>query len=160
MLYFFRFALDHNLMYAKLVGQGTLRPRICVKYFLSFPQKNLVQRKLRQTKYLLFNFWMIKETKTLILPNFQVPSCFFCWGEYNVENLKLIRRHHKNVKTHLKGKKIYLFFKNKKACSEKDTFFSPFFNGFHSGTLVQVIGNKSTDLGFFFSQIRFGSVWS
>ena len=34
--------------------------------------------------------------------------------EYSVENLKLIRQHHKNCKTHLKGKKfIYLFYNNK-----------------------------------------------
>ena len=30
--------------------------------------------------------------------------------------------------------------------SENKTFFNPFFNGFHSSTLVQVIGNKSADL--------------
>ena len=27
-----------------------------------------------------------------------------------------------------------------------ETFFNPFFNGFHSSALVQVIGNKSADL--------------
>jgi ankyrin repeat protein len=32
------------------------RPRILIKYFLSFPQKTCRQRKLRQTKCLLFNF--------------------------------------------------------------------------------------------------------
>ena len=37
------------------------------------------QRKLRQTKCLLFDFWMIKLTKTLILPNCQLPNGFF-WG--------------------------------------------------------------------------------
>jgi hypothetical protein len=36
--------------------------------------------------------------------------------------------------------------------SENETVFNPFFNGFHSSTLVQVIGNKSADLGLFFSQ--------
>ena len=30
--------------------QLPLRPRICMKYFLSFPQKNKQQRKLRQTR--------------------------------------------------------------------------------------------------------------
>ena len=35
-------------------------------------------------------------------------------GEYNVQNLKLIRQHHKNCKTHPKGKKfIYSFYNNK-----------------------------------------------
>ena len=53
----------------------SVRPGICVKYFLSFPQKKTChQRKLRQTKCLLYNFWMIKLTKTPILPNFQVPN--------------------------------------------------------------------------------------
>ena len=38
-------------------GHATLGPGICVKYFLSFPQKKTCrQRKLRQTKCLLFNF--------------------------------------------------------------------------------------------------------
>ena len=32
------------------------RSGICVKYFHSFPQKTCHQRKLRQTKCLLFNF--------------------------------------------------------------------------------------------------------
>ena len=45
------------------------RPGICVKYFLSSPQKTCHQRKLRQTKCLLFNFWMMKLTNTPILPN-------------------------------------------------------------------------------------------
>ena len=59
-----------------------LRPRIRVKYFLSFPQKN--QGKLRQTKCLLFNFWVMKLTKTPILPNCQVPNGFF--GITKIEN--------------------------------------------------------------------------
>ena len=35
------------------------------------------QRKLRQTKFLLFNFWVIKLTNTPILPNCQVPNDLF-----------------------------------------------------------------------------------
>jgi hypothetical protein len=31
-------------------------------------------------------------------------------GEYNVENLKLIRHHHKNCKTHLKGNYFFILF--------------------------------------------------
>ena len=42
--------------------QLLLRPRICMKYFLSFPQKNRQQRKLRQTKCLLFNSFVIRFT--------------------------------------------------------------------------------------------------
>ena len=39
-------------------------PGICVIYFISFPQKkNCHQRKLRQTKCLLFNFWAVKLTQ-------------------------------------------------------------------------------------------------
>ena len=37
-------------------ARGPVRPRICVKYFLSLPQKTCYQRKLRQTKCILFNF--------------------------------------------------------------------------------------------------------
>ena len=39
---------------------------VCVKYFLSFSQKKKTyrQRKLRQTKCLLFNFWMIVDQNT------------------------------------------------------------------------------------------------
>ena len=44
------------------------RPGICVKYFLSFPQKN--QRKLRQTKCLLFNFWPKKAILHLVVSFF------------------------------------------------------------------------------------------
>jgi hypothetical protein len=76
-------------------------------------------------------------------------------GEYNVENLKLIRQHHKNCKTHPKGKKI-----SKELAQKTRLFFNPFFNDCHSSTHVQVIGNKSADLGLFFSQIRFGGVRS
>ena len=40
-----------------------LWPGICVKYFLLFLQKmNCHQKKLRQSKCLLLNFWMIKFT--------------------------------------------------------------------------------------------------
>ena len=35
------------------------RPKICVKYFLSFSQKTRHQRKLRQVKCSLFNFVII-----------------------------------------------------------------------------------------------------
>ena len=49
------------------------------EYFLSFPQKTSQQRKLRQTKCLLFNFWMIKLTKTPILPNCAKCQMAFCW---------------------------------------------------------------------------------
>ena len=42
--------------------QLPLRPRICINYFLSFPQKNRQQRKLRQTKCLLFNSLVIRFT--------------------------------------------------------------------------------------------------
>ena len=44
-------------------------PKLCVKYFH--------QRKLRQTRCLLFNFLMIKLIKTQILPNCQVQNGFF-----------------------------------------------------------------------------------
>ena len=34
----------------------SVRPGICVKYFLPFPQKTCHHRKLRKTKCILFNF--------------------------------------------------------------------------------------------------------
>ena len=43
-------------------------------------KKTSHQRKLRQTKCLLFNFWMIKLTKTTILPNCEVPNGFFWYN--------------------------------------------------------------------------------
>ena len=55
--------------------QERLRPRICVKYFLSFPQKNLSPEKT-ETNW-LFTFQFVILTKTPILPNFQVPNGFF-----------------------------------------------------------------------------------
>jgi hypothetical protein len=50
-----------------ILRQCALRPRICIKYFLSFPQKTCNQRKLKQT----FNFWMITLSQTLVLPKDQ-----------------------------------------------------------------------------------------
>ena len=40
------------------------------------PSKNCQQRKLRQIKFLLFNFGMIKLTKIIILANCQVLNGF------------------------------------------------------------------------------------
>ena len=104
-----------------------------------------------------------------------------CRGEYNVENLKLSWRCHKSCKTQPEGKKLSFIFQKQKSllkfsnnthlcilsrsilpkrCWKTRLVFNPFFNGFHSRTLVQVIGNKSADLVLFFSQIRFGRVRS
>ena len=47
-----------------------------------------------------------------------------------------------------------------KTMLENKTFFNSFFDGFHSSTLVQVIGNKPPGLGLFFSQIRLNRVRS
>ena len=65
---------QHSRLLKQARKSGPLWPGICVRYFFLFPQKTCYQRKLRQTKCLLFNFWMIKLTKTLILPNWQVPN--------------------------------------------------------------------------------------
>ena len=54
-----------------------LRPELCGKYFLSFPQKNLWPEKTEIAKCFLFNFWVIKLTKTTILPNCQVGKWLF-----------------------------------------------------------------------------------
>ena len=52
---------------------------MCKIFFLiqSKKKKTCRQRKLRQTKCLLFNFIIQKLTKTPILPNCQVPNDFF-----------------------------------------------------------------------------------
>ena len=39
-----------------IAGECCFRSGICAKYFLLFPQKSSYQRKLRQTKCLIFNF--------------------------------------------------------------------------------------------------------
>ena len=60
-----------------------VRPGICVKLFLSFP--------LRQTKCLLFNFWIIELTKTPILPYCQAPNGFFVQLFLSFMNYKIIQ---------------------------------------------------------------------
>ena len=47
------------------------------RYRIFVSSKSLSPKKLRQTKCLLFKFKIMKLTKTSILPNFQVPNCFF-----------------------------------------------------------------------------------
>ena len=48
------------------------------KMFSLVCSKTCQLRKLRQNECLLFNFCMIKLTKTPILPNLQVPNVLFC----------------------------------------------------------------------------------
>ena len=75
-MYIFGCWLINHVIYLKL--RVDIGPEyLCVKYFLSFPQKTCHQRKLWQTKSLLFNFWIIKLTKRQILPNCHVPNGFF-----------------------------------------------------------------------------------
>ena len=50
---------------------------MCKIFSLVLSKKPCHQRKLRQTKCLLFNFWMIKMTKTPIVLNWPVPNGFF-----------------------------------------------------------------------------------
>ena len=54
-----------------------IRTRNMCKIFSRSFKKTCRQRKLRQTKRLFFNFWMIKLTKAPILPNGQVLNGFF-----------------------------------------------------------------------------------
>ena len=60
--------------------EWTPRQAICIKHFLLFPQRICRQRKQRQTKHLLLNFWIIELTKTTILTNYQVPNGFFVYN--------------------------------------------------------------------------------
>ena len=53
-----------------------VRHRICVKHFLSFPQKNLSPDKTETNEVFTFQFLSDKLTKTPILPNVQVPNGF------------------------------------------------------------------------------------
>ena len=65
------------------------RPRICRKYFLSFPQKFLSPEKTEIAKCLLLNFLVMKLTKTPILHNCQVPSGLFWQNCYfTIQKLK------------------------------------------------------------------------
>ena len=75
------FTFEKNILPGALIPYcAIIRARFMCKYFLSFPQKTCHQRNLRQTKCLLFDFWMIKLTKIPILPNFQVPKWLFCYN--------------------------------------------------------------------------------
>ena len=58
------------LFYA--IFQSNLRLKICGKYFLLFPQKNLGPEKTDIARCLLFKLQVIKLIKTPILPNGQV----------------------------------------------------------------------------------------
>ena len=57
---------------------------------------------------------------------------------------------------------LYFLFRSilPKRCRKTRLFFNPFFNGSHSSTLVQIIGDKSPFLCLFFSQIRLARVRS
>ena len=55
--------------------------KICGKYFLSFPHKKpLTAEKTDIAKCFIFIFWVIKLTKTPILPNYQVPNGFLWYN--------------------------------------------------------------------------------
>ena len=64
----------------------------CTEIKILNPGSRDISQKLRQTKCLLFNFWMIRLTKTPILPNCQVQnSFFFCIiVHFNLQILKII----------------------------------------------------------------------
>jgi hypothetical protein len=61
---------------------------MCKIFFSRSLKKTCYQRKHRQTECLLFNFLMIKLTKTQILPNFHVQNDFF-WDKYKFYPLKI-----------------------------------------------------------------------
>ena len=85
--------------------------RICVKYFLSFPQKN--QRKLNQTKCSLFNFRMIELTNSPIVPNYRI-SLYSFRRNYSFSDLEIQRSQyirpkvtvHKCAET-IQGRKLF-----------------------------------------------------
>ena len=50
----------HGKSFFQIQRKQAISPRICVKYFLSHPQKTCHQRKLRQHKCLLLKFSLIE----------------------------------------------------------------------------------------------------
>ena len=55
------------------------------------PGSRDISQKLRQTKCLIFDFWMIRLTKTPILPNCQVQNSFFWYDiHFDLQTLKII----------------------------------------------------------------------
>ena len=66
--YFYIGILNHIF---GILNENRFWPGIWAKYFFSLPQKNLSPEKTEKI------FWMIKLTKTPILPNCQVPNGFF-----------------------------------------------------------------------------------
>ena len=66
-----------EIEFSQWLFESRHRPKICGKYFLLFSQKNLWPEKTEIAKCLLFNFWVIKLTKTPILPNYHVAKWLF-----------------------------------------------------------------------------------
>jgi hypothetical protein len=98
----------NNKLSKKYLVHSFLSAHSLIKYFLGLNQRfligklnNIIVYFLKKTTFL--NFKLEKFTALTPKWNFR--------GEYNLENLKLSRDHHKNQKTHPKGKYIfYLFF--------------------------------------------------
>ena len=73
----------------KKSAKKDLRPGMCVKYFLSFPQKKTVTREnwdklsVYFSKRSLFNFWMIKFTVIPKKAFWQLAICQnWCFGQF------------------------------------------------------------------------------
>ena len=71
------------LMLESTMGWNPSEEAIFFTIFSRSLKKTCHQRKLRQTKCLLFNSWGTKLTKTPILPNCQVPHGFFFGVQVN-----------------------------------------------------------------------------
>ena len=68
------------LMLESTMGWNPSEEAIFFTIFSRSLKKTCHQRKLRQTKCLLLNFWVIKLTKTPILTNCQVPNGFLMYN--------------------------------------------------------------------------------
>jgi len=82
--FFFKLRKNWGKLWGNKISCLVFGPGICVIYFISFPQKkNCHQRKLRQTKCLLFNFWAVKLT--------QVSDTHFAKSSMQVPNVFLVQ---------------------------------------------------------------------
>ena len=69
---------------------GTRRHIFCTEIKIINSGSHDKSQKLKQTKCFFFHFWMIRLTKTPILPNCQVQNSFFWYIHFNLQILKII----------------------------------------------------------------------
>ena len=79
------------IIYVISLGKDTKGHSFCTEIKILNPGSRDISQKLRQTKCLIFDFWMIRLTKTPILPNCQVQNSFFWYDiHFDLQTLKII----------------------------------------------------------------------